>query len=76
MRPAVPAAVAELVARMMAKKPHDRFASAGEVAAALAPRARYPAESVVVPVVAVHSHGQGAVVAGHGAAGGCGRGVR
>ena len=34
LRPAVPAAVAELVARMMAKKPHDRFASAGEVAAA------------------------------------------
>ncbi len=50
LRPEVPAAVAELVARLMAKKPYDRFATAAELAVALEPHARYPDGSVKVPL--------------------------
>ncbi len=37
LRPDMPPAVAAVVRRLMAKRPEDRFATAGEVAAALAP---------------------------------------
>ncbi len=37
LRPEVPAAVAAVVRRLMAKRPEDRFATAAEVAAVLAP---------------------------------------
>jgi serine/threonine protein kinase len=37
MRPDVPVELAALVHRLLAKKPHERFATAAEVAAALAP---------------------------------------
>ena len=37
LRPEVPAALAAIVARLMAKRPEDRFATAAEVATALAP---------------------------------------
>ncbi|MBP3954602.1 serine/threonine protein kinase [Gemmata sp. G18] len=53
IRPAVPAAVAELVARLMAKKPDDRFATAGAFAAAIEPHTLYPVGSPAVPVVSV-----------------------
>ena len=55
LRPGVTAAVAEIVARAMAKKPDDRFATAGELAAALDLHARYPDESAAVSVVSVPS---------------------
>ncbi|MBN9121574.1 MAG: protein kinase, partial [Planctomycetes bacterium] len=51
LRPDVPAAVAELVARMMAKRPENRFQTAGEVAAALEPHARYPEGAPPVEMV-------------------------
>jgi hypothetical protein len=37
LRPDVPAELAKLVQRLLAKKPHERFATAAEAAAALAP---------------------------------------
>ena len=40
IRPEVPVELAEVLARMMAKKPADRFATPAEVAAALKPFAR------------------------------------
>jgi WD40 repeat protein/serine/threonine protein kinase len=55
LRAEVPEELAAVVARMMAKKPHDRYQSAGEVVAALAPwaaeRAPLPGSSwqVLVP---------------------------
>jgi serine/threonine-protein kinase len=51
LRPDVPAAVAEIVARLMAKRPEDRIRSAGELAELLAPHARYPAGAPPVDVV-------------------------
>jgi serine/threonine-protein kinase len=51
LRPDVPAAVAEIVARLLAKRPEDRIQSAGELAALLAPHARYPADAAPVDVV-------------------------
>jgi serine/threonine-protein kinase len=51
LRPEVPAAVAEIVAKLMAKRPDDRIQTAGEVAAALAPHARYPEGAPPVEVV-------------------------
>ncbi|MDB5307073.1 MAG: serine/threonine protein kinase [Gemmataceae bacterium] len=40
-RPDVPAGLAQIVARLMAKKPADRFATAGDLANALAPLTRF-----------------------------------
>ncbi|HEX4606689.1 MAG TPA: protein kinase [Urbifossiella sp.] len=48
VRPDVPDRLARLVARLLAKKPGDRFASAEEVAAALEPLAQFTAESSAV----------------------------
>jgi serine/threonine-protein kinase len=42
LRPEVPAALAGIVVRLMAKRPDDRFQTAAELAAALAPHAEYP----------------------------------
>ncbi len=42
LRPSVPASVAEVIARLLAKKPDQRLQSAIEVAEILAPLARYP----------------------------------
>ena len=50
LRPGVPAGVADVVVRLMAKRPEDRFASAAEVAAALAAHAVYPHGAKAVPV--------------------------
>jgi serine/threonine-protein kinase len=47
-RPDVPAELARVVARLLAKKPQERFESAGELAAALAPFTRYPADLTFV----------------------------
>lgn len=55
LRPGVPTAVAEVVAKLMAKRPADRFACAAELAAALAPHVRYPDGTAAVPVVAVRT---------------------
>jgi serine/threonine-protein kinase len=51
LRPEVPAAVAAVVSRLMAKRPDDRFQSAAELAAVLLPHARYPHGAPPVPVV-------------------------
>lgn len=53
LRPGVPAPVAEIIARLMAKLPEERFQTAAELAAALVPHAVYPHGSVAVPVVTV-----------------------
>ncbi|MBY0456671.1 MAG: hypothetical protein K2V38_04985, partial [Gemmataceae bacterium] len=53
LRPAVPTEVAEIVARLMAKRPDDRFPTAGAFADAVAPFARYPSGSAAVPVIPV-----------------------
>ncbi|AMV26402.1 Serine/threonine-protein kinase StkP [Gemmata sp. SH-PL17] len=53
VRPDVPAGVAELIAKLMAKKPGDRFATAGEFAAAIEPFTIYPVGAPAVPVIAV-----------------------
>ncbi len=52
LRPDVPDAVAEIVARLMSKRPDDRHASASEAAAALEPHARHAhgASAVSVPL--------------------------
>ncbi|MCI0703792.1 MAG: serine/threonine protein kinase [Planctomycetia bacterium] len=51
LRPDVPASVAELIARLMEKKPEDRVQSAAELASILEPLARYAAgaEPVEIP---------------------------
>jgi serine/threonine protein kinase len=51
LRPEIPDAVAELVMRLMAKRPDDRIQTAGEVAALLAPHARYPEGTPPIEVV-------------------------
>jgi serine/threonine-protein kinase len=51
LRPEVPAAVAEIVMKLMAKRPSDRIQTAAEVAQLLAPHARYPKDSPPVEVV-------------------------
>lgn len=51
LRPEIPAAVAELVSRLMAKRPADRVQTAAEVAALLEPHARYPKGAPPVEVV-------------------------
>ncbi|MBM3980003.1 MAG: hypothetical protein FJ304_06910 [Planctomycetes bacterium] len=53
LRKEVTQRLAEIVARLMAKRPDDRFQSAGELAEALAPFARYPAGAPPVAVVPV-----------------------
>jgi len=45
IRPEVPAAVEEIVAKMMARKPSDRYATATEVVSALKPHARQDSAS-------------------------------
>jgi hypothetical protein len=40
IKPDIPVAIEEIVARMMARKPEDRYATAADVAAALQPHAR------------------------------------
>jgi eukaryotic-like serine/threonine-protein kinase len=59
IRPEVPDAVAELITRLMAKRPEDRVQTAAEVAAALAPHARYPAGAPPVPVVPANAYAAG-----------------
>jgi serine/threonine-protein kinase len=51
LRPEVPAAVAEIVMKLMAKRPDDRIQTASEVAELLAPHALYPQDSPPVEVV-------------------------
>jgi serine/threonine-protein kinase len=50
LRPEVPAELAALVARLMAKHPEERAQTAGELAELLAPFARYPAGEPAVEV--------------------------
>jgi serine/threonine protein kinase/putative intracellular protease/amidase len=51
VRPEVPDALAAVLAKMLAKNPDDRYASAGEVAAALAPFTRADLPEVVEAVM-------------------------
>lgn len=53
LRKEVPQRLAEIVVRLMAKRPDDRFQTAGELAAALVPFARYPDGAPPVEVVPV-----------------------
>ncbi len=55
LRPEVPVAVAEVVAKLMAKRPGDRFQTAAELAIALEPHAHYPAGALPVKVTLVRS---------------------
>ncbi|MDY3557892.1 protein kinase [Gemmata sp. JC673] len=64
LRPGVPAPVAEIVARLMAKRPDDRFQTAAEVAAILESYARYPDGSAAVPVVTVRPAPQNPAASG------------
>jgi serine/threonine-protein kinase len=48
VRPDVPDALAEIVARLMAKKPDDRFPSARDLAAALEPLTHYTADDALI----------------------------
>ena len=50
LRPEVPGAVAAIVAKLMAKHPDDRYQTAAEVAAALAPLSVYPSGSQPVAI--------------------------
>ncbi len=50
LRPEISGDVAATVARLMAKKPADRFQTAGEVAEALAPLSVYPPNTPPVPI--------------------------
>ncbi|MFM8272601.1 MAG: protein kinase domain-containing protein [Gemmata sp.] len=56
LRPEVPSAVAAIVARLLAKKPDDRYASAAELAATLEPHAKFPAGAAPVPVERPPAH--------------------
>jgi serine/threonine-protein kinase len=47
-RPDVPAELAAIVSRLMSKKPDDRYATAAELAAELAPLTVYPAGAVAI----------------------------
>lgn len=58
LRPEIPAPVAELVTRLMAKRPDDRVQTAAEVAEMLAPHARYPKGAPPVEVVSRRSKEQ------------------
>ena len=49
IRPEIPRDLSDLIAKMLAKKPDDRFASAGVVALALARWAEIPSRSVLQP---------------------------
>lgn len=49
LRPQLPAALVEVVERMMAKKPDQRFQTPGEVAAALLPWSGPPPETIALP---------------------------
>jgi serine/threonine-protein kinase len=51
-RPDVPAELARIVARLMAKKPEDRYQTAAELAETLSPLARYPTNLVAVALTA------------------------
>jgi serine/threonine-protein kinase len=51
LRPEVSAALAGIVARLMAKRPEDRFPSAEALAEALVPHTRYPADAPPHPVI-------------------------
>ena len=60
LRPEVPAAVAELVARLMTKRTEDRLQTAAELVAAIAPHARYPLGAPAVEVVTARERAGGA----------------
>jgi serine/threonine-protein kinase len=72
LQPRVPAGVAQIVTRLLTKRPEERIQTAGELAALLAPHAKYPDDASPVEITVRDSDAQEAAapsVAG-GAAGG------
>jgi serine/threonine-protein kinase len=59
LRRETPTAVAEIISKLMAKRPEDRFQTAAELAAALEPYARYPAGALPVTLTRVRTQQRG-----------------
>jgi serine/threonine-protein kinase len=59
LRPEVPAPVAGIIARLMAKRPDDRYQTAAALAEALALHAKYPPGTRPIEIVLVGAPGEG-----------------